>query len=129
MKTIATAGARESLVQLNKARKVAARLVENVKISEIRSRQPETTGNETPEELDALNKAQGFKNFSDIVDALIEKNLDDFFELASLLIFQTKAKTETMPLKELINPMFELWNTKAVQDFLASLGQSGGKRG
>ncbi|MEG1892769.1 MAG: hypothetical protein RR189_02615 [Bacilli bacterium] len=122
-KTILTAGAKEALVQLNLARKVAEKLFKNSGILSIRNEKPIIPENATVEEIEKLNNDKAIENISKMVDLLIEKNVDLFFEFIGLLFFLPKEIVENMPLKELLKPVFELFTNKGVQDFLVSLSK------
>lgn len=122
-KTIMTAGSKEALVQLNLARKVAEKLFKDSGILNVRNEKPIIPENATIEEINKLNHDKAIENISKMVDLLIDKNVDLFFELVGLLVFLPKETVEKMPLEKLLKPVFELFTSKGVQDFLLSLSK------
>lgn len=125
MKTLANCTAVEFLRQTNKIRHFAAGLLDKAGVAEIRKRAPQLTGNETKEEKAAAMRMQGKKNFSDILDALMDVNAEDTAALLGMMCFQAPEDMEGERGMKYLEPGLELLMSKPVLDFLLTLSSLG----
>ncbi|MDE6903331.1 MAG: hypothetical protein K2P22_11405 [Lachnospiraceae bacterium] len=127
MKTMANCTPVEFLQQANKIRHSAAALLHDSKIGDIRKRLPVLTGKETEEEKKAAIRAQSMKNFSDILDALLEDNAESTAALIGMMCFQSPEDMKQATGMEYLEVGMELMQSKPVIDFLLMLTTSGQK--
>lgn len=117
LKTLANCSLREFLSQANKIRKEAYDFIELTEIAKIRSNVPEFTGKETEEERNEMIKKQGKKNFSQILDNCLEKNVDATIKMVGLLCFKTPEEAEQMDGGEFLSTAMDLFANERVMDF------------
>lgn len=121
MKTLANCTPVEFLRQTNKIRHAAANLLGAAGIAEIRKRMPAFTGSETEDEKKAALKKQGAKNFSDILDALLDVNADGTAALLGMMCFQEPEDIVNATGMEYLEAGIDLLKSKPVMDFLLML--------
>lgn len=121
MKTLANCTPVEFLRQTNRIRHAAAGLLKKAEISEIRKRMPALSGNETPEQKKEAMKKQGEKNFSDILDTLMETNAEDTAAVMAMMCFQNPKDMENATGMEYLSAALELIQSKPVMDFFLML--------
>ncbi len=124
MKTLANCTPVEFLRQTNKIRHAAADLLGAAGIAEIRKRMPSLTGGESEGEKEAALKKQGAKNFSDILDALLDVNAEGTAALLGMMCFQEPDDMENATGMEYLEAGLELLKSKPVMDFLLMLAGS-----
>lgn len=121
MKTLANCTPVEFLRQTNRIRHAAADLLKKADISEIRKRMPPLSGDETPEQKQKAMREQGKKNFSDILDALMETNAEDTAAVIGMMCFQNPNDVESATGMEYLSAGLELIQSKPVMDFFLML--------
>ena len=121
MKTLANCTPVEFLRQTNKIRHAAADLLNAAGVHELRSRLPELTGKETPEEKNAAFKKQGLRNMDDVMDALLDANAEATAALLAMMCFQEPEDMENATAMEYISAGLELFQSEPVKDFLFML--------
>lgn len=124
IKTLANCSPVEFLRQTNKIRHAAADLLKMAGVSEIRKRMPALTGKETDEEKKAAIMAQGRKNFSDILDALMETNAQDTAAVLGMMCFQDPEALEGATGMQYLSAGLDLLQSKPVMDFFLMLMRS-----
>lgn len=121
MKTLANCTPVEFLRQTNKIRHAVAETLDMAGVSEIRKRQPELTGNETPEERKAALHEQGMKNFGAILDSLMDTNAEAFAAVLGMMCFKEPEDMEGSTGMEFLEAGLELIKSKPVMDFFGLL--------
>lgn len=121
MKTLANCTPVEFLRQTNRIRHAAAGLLKKAEISEIRKRMPALSGNETPDQKKEAMREQGKKNFSDILDTLMETNAEDTAAVMAMMCFQEPKDMENATGMEYLSAGLELIQSKPVMDFFLML--------
>lgn len=121
MKTMANCNPVDFLRQSNKIKHAVEDLFGSKEIVEIRKRIPALTGEETKEEKKKLLKKQGRKNFSDILDVLLDTSAEDTAALLAMMCFREPKDMEHDTMMMYWDAIGELLSCKAVTDFLSPL--------
>lgn len=124
MKTIANLTGAEFLRAVNRTRYAVEKLLAVTGVMKIRKNVPAFTGNETAEEKAEMERAQVKKNFSDMLDSLLETHPEETYEFILALCVREEGDPEPDGI-ELIMAAFSLIGDKRVLDFLVQLGKSG----
>lgn len=125
MKNLANCKPSEFLVQTNRIRKVAEDWLNATQISKIRQMKPNIPDKATQEEKEELVQAQIKKNFSKILDAILEDNAEKTLELLALVCFVEPENVDDYPIDEYIDAIAEIIGNKSVIRFFISLVQLG----
>lgn len=125
MKNLANCKPSEFLVQTNKIRKVAEDWLDATQIAKIRKIKPTIPDGVSEEEKVNLVQAQVKRNFSAILDAVLEDNAGKTLELLALICFVEPEKVDDHPIDEYIAALAEIIGNKSVIRFFISLVQLG----
>ena len=123
MKTLATCSPVEFLVQSNKIRRSVESWVTMTKVMEIRKRLPELPQGAKPEDVKKARQEQAKKNFSAILDSVLEEHPQETAELLGLLCFIEPEDLENHSMLEIISAVNELIPSPEVLNFFTSLTQ------
>lgn len=123
MKTLATCSPVEFLVQTNKIRRSVESWLTLTKVMEIRKRLPELPQGAKPEDVKKARQEQAKKNFSAILDSVLEEHPQETAELLGLLCFIEPEDLENHSMLEIINAVNELIPSPEVLNFFTSLTQ------
>lgn len=123
MKTLATCSPVEFLVQTNKIRRSVESWLTLTKVMEIRKRLPELPQGAKPEDVKKARKEQAKKNFSAILDSVLEEHPQETAELLGLLCFIEPEDLENHSMLEIISSVNELIASPEVLSFFTSLTQ------
>lgn len=124
MKTICDLSGAEFLRHCNKVRYAVQDVLNNTKVMEIRKRMPTFTGKETEAEQKALIDAQGVKNFSDMLDRLLDENPEETYKLLRAFVVTDEGEKEPDGW-DLLSVAAKLMRDRRVIDFLSSLLELG----
>lgn len=123
MKTLATCSPVEFLVQTNKIRRSVESWLTLTKVMEIRKRLPELPQGAKPEDVKKARQEQAKKNFSAILDSVLEEHPQETAELLGMLCFIEPEDLENHSMFEIINAVNELIPSPEVLNFFTSLTQ------
>lgn len=123
MKTLATCSPVEFLVQTNKIRRSVESWLTLTKVMEIRKRLPELPQGAKPEDVKKARQEQAKKNFSSILDSVLEEHPQETAELLGLLCFIEPEDLENHSMLEIISAVNELIPSPEVLNFFTSLTQ------
>lgn len=121
MKTLANCTPVEFLRQTNKIRHVAAKLLHDAGVSEIRKRMPVLDGTETAKEKREKIQEQSMKNLDAILDTLLEDYAEDTAALLGLMCFMDADEAAKTDMCTLLTPAIELFQNQQVRTFFSSL--------
>lgn len=135
LKNLATCKPTEFLMQTNKIRKAVERWLADTDIMNIRKVMPklmpvEGDENEQARIIQDNNKAiseQVKKNFSKMLDAVLEEHPNETLEIIALCCFVEPENVDDYTVADYLNSVNELINNEAVIGFFASLVQLGKK--
>lgn len=123
MKTLATCSPVEFLVQTNKIRRSVESWLTMTKVMEIRKRLPELPQGAKPEDVKKARQEQAKKNFSAILDSVLEEHPQETAELLGMLCFIEPEDLGNHSMLEIISSVNELIASPAVLSFFTSLTQ------
>ena len=123
MKTLATCSPVEFLVQTNKIRRSVESWLTLTKVMEIRKRLPELPQGAKPEDVKKARQEQAKKNFSSILDSVLEEHPQETVELLGMLCFIEPDDLENHSMLEIISSVNELIASPEVLSFFTSLTQ------
>lgn len=123
MKTLATCSPVEFLVQTNKIRRSVESWLTLTKVMEIRKRLPELPQGAKPEDVKKARQEQAKKNFSSILDSVLEEHPQETAELLGMLCFIEPDDLENHSMLEIISSVNELIASPEVLSFFTSLTQ------
>lgn len=123
MKTLATCSPVEFLVQTNKIRRSVESWLTMTKVMEIRKRLPELPQGAKPEDVKKARQEQAKKNFSSILDSVLEEHPQETAELLGMLCFIEPDDLENHSMLEIISSVNELIASPEVLSFFTSLTQ------
>ena len=124
MRTIANLSGVEFLRAVNRTRHAVEKLMTVTDVLKIWKKNPEFTGEETPEERHEMQRNQIKKNLNDMLDTLLEKHPEETYECIMALCVRDEGEPEPDGI-ELVMAAFNLVSDKRVLDFLLQLGKSG----
>lgn len=121
-KSIATCSLKDFLLQTNKIRKGVFEYLDETQILEIRKHLPEIPEKASDEEKEKIMRDQGMKNFSEMLDAALEVNIDATMRMIGLLFFtENEDEINSIEPAEIVSCIA----CKRVLDFFLSLKKSG----
>lgn len=123
MKTLATCSPVEFLVQTNKIRRSVESWLTLTKVMEIRKRLPELPQGAKPEDVKKARQEQAKKNFSSILDSVLEEHPQETAELLGMLCFIEPEDLGNHSMLEIISSVNELIASPEVLSFFTSLMQ------
>lgn len=123
MKTLATCSPVEFLVQTNKIRRSVESWLTLTKVMEIRKRLPELPQGAKPEDVKKARQEQVKKNFSSILDSVLEEHPQETAELLGMLCFIEPEDLGNHSMLEIISSVNELIASPEVLSFFTSLTQ------
>lgn len=123
MKTLATCSPVEFLVQTNKIRRSVESWLTLTKVMEIRKRLPELPQGAKPEDVKKARQEQAKKNFSSILDSVLEEHPQETAELLGMLCFVEPEDLGNHSMLEIISSVNELIASPEVLSFFTSLTQ------
>ena len=123
MKTLANCNPLEFLTQTNKIRKSAENWLSLTKILDIRKNLPEFDPQATKEENREAFQKQIQRNFSTMLDAILEEYPKETAELLCLVCFIEPEDMEKHSMIELFDALKEIMNNAEVISFFASLAR------
>lgn len=123
MKTLATCSPVEFLVQTNKIRRSVESWLTLTKVMEIRKRLPELPQGAKPEDVKKARQEQAKKNFSAILDSVLEEHPQETAELLGMLCFIEPDDLGNHSMLEIISSVNELIASPEVLSFFTSLTQ------
>lgn len=123
MKTLATCSPVEFLVQTNKIRRSVESWLTLTKVMEIRKRLPELPQGAKPEDVKKARQEQAKKNFSSILDSVLEEHPQETAELLGMLCFIEPDDLGNHSMLEIISSVNELIASPEVLSFFTSLTQ------
>ena len=123
MKTLATCSPVEFLVQTNKIRRSVESWLTMTKVMEIRKRLPELPQGAKPEDVKKARQEQTKKNFSSILDSVLEEHPQETAELLGMLCFIEPEDLGNHSMLEIISSVNELIASPEVLSFFTSLTQ------
>lgn len=123
MKTLATCSPVEFLVQTNKIRRSVESWLTLTKVMEIRKRLPELPQGAKPEDVKKARQEQAKKNFSSILDSVLEEHPQETAELLGMLCFIEPEDLGNHSMLEIISSVNELIASPDVLSFFTSLTQ------
>lgn len=123
MKTLATCSPVEFLVQTNKIRRSVESWLTLTKVMEIRKRLPELSQGAKPEDVKKARQEQAKKNFSSILDSVLEEHPQETAELLGMLCFIEPDDLGNHSMLEIISSVNELIASPEVLSFFTSLMQ------
>ena len=124
MKTIANLNGVDFLRSINKTRHAVEKLMKKTDVINRWKKRPVFKGDETPEQMLKMERAQVKKNLNDILDTMLEKHPEDTYECIMALCVLDEGEPEPDGI-ELVVAAFNLIADKRVLDFLLQLGKSG----
>lgn len=133
-KNLANCTPKEFLIQTNKIRKSAERWLKATDIMNIRRNVPKleippAASSEETNEIIRKHKIklqnQAFKNFSDILDAVMENHPDETLEVLALACFVEPKDVNEHKITEYLANVTEILNDEAVISFFTSLMRLG----
>ena len=123
MKTLANCSPVEFLVQTNKIRRSVESWLTLTKVMEIRKRLPELPQGAKPEDVKKARQEQAKKNFSSILDSVLEEHPQETAELLGMLCFIEPEDLGNHSMLEIISSVNELIASPEVLSFFTSLTQ------
>lgn len=123
MKTLATCSPVEFLVQTNKIRRSVESWLTLTKVMEIRKRLPKLPQGAKPEDVKKARQEQAKKNFSAILDSVLEEHPQETAELLGMLCFIEPEDLGNHSMLEIISSVNELIASPEVLSFFTSLTQ------
>lgn len=123
MKTLANCSPVEFLVQTNKIRRSVESWLTLTKVMEIRKRLPELPQGAKPEDVKKARQEQAKKNFSAILDSVLEEHPQETAELLGMLCFIEPDDLGNHSMLEIISSVNELIASPEVLSFFTSLTQ------
>lgn len=124
MRTIANLNGVEFLRAINRTRHAVEKLMSVTDVLTIWKKNPEFTGDETPEEKHTMQREQIKRNLNDMLDTLLEKHPEETYACIMALCVKDEGEPEPDGI-ELVMAAFSLISDKRVLDFLLQLGKSG----
>lgn len=121
MKNLANCNVREFLTQTNKIRKSVANWLSLTQILEIRKNMPVFTDDVSEEERKKAMTEQAKKNFSDMLDSILDKYPDETAEMLGLMCFIEPKDLNKHKMTELFSSFNEMINCEEVISFFISL--------
>lgn len=121
MKNLANCNVREFLTQTNKIRKSVANWLSLTQILEIRKNMPVFTEDVSEEERKKAMTEQAKKNFSDMLDSILDKYPDETAEMLGLMCFIEPKDLNKHKMTELFSSFNEMINCEEVISFFISL--------
>lgn len=135
MKNLANCKPSEFLRQTSKIRKAAERWMKATDILNIRKNVPKLevitkdmdaeTAAKISEENRKRREEQMNRNFSAMLDAVLDEHPDETLEMLALLCFIDPKDVDDHPMEEYIEAATEMMNNQAVIGFFTSLAQLG----
>lgn len=133
LKTLATCKPSEFLVQTNKVRKSAEKWLKITDFANIRKEVPDLktvpsdATDEERQQIDAENaklmKEQSRKNFSKMLDAVMEEHPEETLELLALCCFVDPKHVDDYPVSAYLSAFAEIMNDEDTLGFFTSLVQ------
>lgn len=121
MKNLANCNVREFLTQTNKIRKSVANWLSLTQVLEIRKNMPVFTDDVSEEERKKVMTEQAKKNFSDMLDSILDKYPDETAEMLGLMCFIEPKDLNKHKMTELFSSFNEMINCEEVISFFISL--------
>lgn len=121
MKNLANCNVREFLTQTNKIRKSVANWLSLTQILEIRKNVPVIPDGVSKEEEKAIMTEQAKKNFSDMLDSVLDKYPEETAEMLGLMCFIDPKDLDKHKMTELFSSFDEMINCEEVISFFTSL--------
>jgi len=121
MRGITELSTRETLVQLNRARKAAAEFMLATDIMAIRKRMPLLHGTETAEERDAAWKDQMRENLNDILDSMLEEHPEETERLLKCMIVYDEGERELEGIDLIAKAFPEIMSDQVIGFFISFL--------
>lgn len=121
MKNLANCNVREFLTQTNKIRKSVANWLSLTQVLEIRKNMPVFTDDVSEEEKKKAMTEQAKKNFSDMLDSILDKYPDETAEMLGLMCFIEPKDLNKHKMTELFSSFNEMINCEEVISFFISL--------
>lgn len=121
MKNLANCNVREFLTQTNKIRKSVSNWLSLTQILEIRKNNPVIPDDATEDEKKALMNKQAKKNFSDMLDSVLDKYPEETAEMLGLMCFIEPKDLDKHKMTELFSSFDEMINCEEVISFFTSL--------
>lgn len=121
MKNLANCNVREFLTQTNKIRKSVSNWLSLTQILEIRKNNPVIPDDATEDEKKALMNEQAKKNFSDMLDSVLDKYPEETAEMLGLMCFIEPKDLDKHKMTELFSSFDEMINCEEVISFFTSL--------
>ncbi len=121
MKNLANCNVREFLTQTNKIRKSVANWLSLTQVLEIRKNMPVFTDDVSEEERKKAMTEQAKKNFSDMLDSILDKYPDETAEMLGLMCFIEPKDLNKHKMTELFSSFNEMINCEEVISFFISL--------
>lgn len=121
MKNLANCNVREFLTQTNKIRKSVANWLSLTQVLEIRKNMPVFTDDVSEEERKQAMTEQAKKNFSDMLDSILDKYPDETAEMLGLMCFIEPKDLNKHKMTELFSSFNEMINCEEVISFFISL--------
>lgn len=125
MKNLATCKPSEFLKQTNRVKKAAEKWLAATDIMNIRSEMPTFPEGMSDEERQELIQEQATKNFSRMLDSILEEHPEETLELLALCCFVEPENVDDYKVSDYIKAITELINDKAVLGFFTSLTRLG----
>lgn len=125
MKNLATCKPSEFLKQTNRVKKAAQKWLAATDIMNIRSEMPTFPEGMSDEERQELIQEQATKNFSRMLDSILEEHPEETLELLALCCFVEPENVDDYKVSDYIKAITELINDKAVLGFFTSLTRLG----
>lgn len=125
MKNLATCKPSEFLKQTNRVKKAAQKWLAATDIMNIRSEMPTFPEGMSDEERQELIQEQATKNFSRMLDSILEEHPEETLELLALCCFVEPENVDDYKVSDYIKAITELINDKAVLSFFTSLTRLG----
>lgn len=129
MKNLANCNVREFLTQTNKIRKSVVNWLSLTQILEIRKNVPVIPDGTSKEEEKAIMIEQAKKNFSDMLDSVLDKYPEETAEMLGLMCFIDPKDLDKHKMTELFSSFDEMINCEEVISFFTSLVNLGKKAG
>lgn len=123
MKTLANCTPREFLAQTNKIRKSVSKWLDETKIMDIRKQKPIFAENATDEEKKSATQAQIRRNFSEMLDSMLDKYPEETAEMLGLLCFIEPSELDKYTMPQLMGAFAEIINCPEIIGFFSSLMQ------
>lgn len=121
MKNLANCNVREFLSQTNKIRKSVVNWLSLTQILEIRKNMPVFTDDVSEEDRKKAMAEQAKKNFSDMLDSILDKYPDETAEMLGLMCFIEPKDLNKHKMTELFASFNEMINCEEVIGFFISL--------